>query len=197
MPRCARGTTLDFHPQFGFYWHHLWKFQGQGQVASMPVAASKNVANAPVLDGALPLAPLYGAEYIKIAQAAHVRVYGATWVVDQREPAAPIDVFSMNEHQPNVFQWLFLDGTEPARRLGTTPDPWLTWEVRTHVGQGGALPVGRADDARRRSGSPTTAPARAPPTRRRRAGSNVWSRSSIGSVATHFDRGADLMGVRV
>ena len=73
---------------------------------------------------------------------AHVRAYGDMWVVDQREGSAPIDVYSLNEREPNLFQWLWLDDTEPVRSLATGPDPWLTWEWRTHLGQQAAWPAG-------------------------------------------------------
>ena len=83
-----------------------------------------------------------GDEERRIAAAGHVRIYGDTWVVDKREPPAPLDAYSLNEREPNVFEWLFLDGTEPHRSVGASPDPWLTWEWRTHLGQSASLPTG-------------------------------------------------------
>jgi hypothetical protein len=71
-----------------------------------------------------------------------VQVYGDTWVVDQRKPPAPLDAYSLNEHEPNAIEWLLLGGTEPMRTIGTQPDPWLTWEWRTHLGLDAPAPTG-------------------------------------------------------
>ncbi len=40
----------------------------------------------------------------KIAAAAHVRIYDDTWIVDQREPAAPVDAFRVAEREPNLLR---------------------------------------------------------------------------------------------
>ncbi len=48
----------------------------------------------------------------------------------------------MNEHEPNVLQWLLKNGTEPVRTVGPAPDPWLTWDLRTHLGQPADPPTG-------------------------------------------------------
>jgi hypothetical protein len=78
----------------------------------------------------------------RISAAAHVRIFGDTWVVDQREPAAPLDAYSLNEREPTALEWLIFGGTEPTRSIGGLPDPWLTWEWRTHLGQRADLPAG-------------------------------------------------------
>jgi hypothetical protein len=39
------------------------------------------------------------------------------------------------------LQWL-LYGDELVRSIGATPDPWETWEWRTHLGQPASLPQG-------------------------------------------------------
>ncbi|MGD0528348.1 MAG: hypothetical protein ABSE49_24645, partial [Polyangiaceae bacterium] len=78
----------------------------------------------------------------KIIGAAHVRIYGDTWLVDQREPNAPLDAYSLNEREPGLFEWLLFDPTEVHRSIGPAPDPWLTWEWRTHLGQDATPPTG-------------------------------------------------------
>src|SRR6202012_2612072 len=86
---------------------------------------------------------MVAAELTKVASTTRPRVYGDMWVVDQRERPGPIDAYSMNEHEPNPFEWLVFGGTEPTRNIGKTPDPWLTWEWRTHLGQDAAPPTGQ------------------------------------------------------
>jgi 4-amino-4-deoxy-L-arabinose transferase-like glycosyltransferase len=144
MPYTKRETRLDVHPSMGWGWEQLWTYQGES-----------NVVGTPVINGPTSMARpfwvaravgLGGDEQRRIVAGAHVRAYagatGATWVVDQRERPAPIDVYSLNEREPNLWQWLFLGGTEPARSIGTAPDPWLTWEWRTHLDQPAATPTG-------------------------------------------------------
>jgi hypothetical protein len=105
----------------------------------MPAVASGAVATHPfwIARGS----GLSSDELRKIAAAAHVGVYGDTWIVDQREGHAPLDAYSLNEREPGVFEWLLSNGLEPVRSVGTTPDPWRTWEWRTHLGQSAPQPT--------------------------------------------------------
>ena len=194
MPKTQRGMTLDVHPSLGFYWHHQWKFQGQAQVVSAPVAASTNVATHPFWMARSHY--MTSAEAQRFASTAHVRVYDDTWVVDQREAPAPLDAFSMNEHPPNPFQWLFVSGTEPARNPGTTPDPWLTWELREHLGQPASLPTtapSTLDEIRIAHNMAISRGDEAEAARWRKLIDDALDHS----VAAQFDRGANLLGVRV
>jgi hypothetical protein len=123
-------------------------------------------------------------------------VYGPTWVVDQREPPASIDVYSMNERQPNPFEWLVYGGTEPTRTLGKTPDPWLTWELRTHVGQEAPMPTGEPvtiDEIRIAHNAAIARGDEAEAARWRKRIEAELDRS----VATPFSGNVNLLGVRV
>jgi 4-amino-4-deoxy-L-arabinose transferase-like glycosyltransferase len=194
MPRTARGMTLDCHQSVGFYWHHLWKFQGQGQIVQIPAAASKAVATHPFWIARSHL--MSSAEALKVASVAHVRVYGPTWVVDQREPPAPIDVFSMNEREPNPLQWLFLGGIEPVRKLGTTPDPWMTWELRTHLGQEAPLPTGEPRTLDEIRIAHNVAVARGDAAEAARWRQRLEAALDL-TVAAKYDHGVNLIGSRI
>jgi hypothetical protein len=139
MPKTARGTGIDAHPSAHWGWEHDWKYQSQGNVGGMPASGSV-VATHPfwIARGS----GLSSEEQKKIAAAAHVRVYGDTWIVDQREPPAPLDAYLLAEREPNPFEWFVYGGTEPMRSIGPSPDPWLTWEWRTHLGEPADLPGG-------------------------------------------------------
>jgi hypothetical protein len=76
---------------------------------------------------------MLGDVFRKVAVTSHVRAYGDVWVVDQRESAAPIDVYSLEERDPGLLASYFVWGAEPARTIAQTPDPWLTWELRHHL----------------------------------------------------------------
>ena len=46
---------------------------------------------------------------------------------------------SFKEREPSRWEWYFLSGTEPHREV--VPDPYLTWELRTHFGQPAEIPA--------------------------------------------------------
>jgi hypothetical protein len=194
MPRTPRGVRLDVHPGYGFYWHHIWKFQGGGEVVPAPVAGSNAVATHPFWVARSDR--IYSSEALKLTATTHVRVFGVTWVVDQREPPAPVDVYSMNDREPNPFEWLFLGGTERMYKLGSTPDPWLTWELRDAVGQQAPFPSGEPktlDEVRIAHNAAVS--------RGDSGGAARWRKALEGAldrtVATPFDRAVNLLGVRV
>ncbi len=75
-----------------------------------------------------------------VARDFHVTAVGPFWRVGEGEPAAPLDAYSFVESEPSWWEWYFLSGTEPHREV--VPDPWLTWELRTHLGQPADPPAG-------------------------------------------------------
>jgi hypothetical protein len=138
MPRAARGTSIDVHPGVGWGWEFIWTYQGPSNAAKVPTLGAADVARHPFWIARA--SGLTGDEQRAIAALAHVKVYGDVWVVDQREPAAPLDAYALDEREPNALEWLLYGGTEPVRSIGSSPDAALTWEWRTHVGQSAAAP---------------------------------------------------------
>jgi hypothetical protein len=140
VPRVAPMTRIDVHPTTNWYWDSTWTYRGQPEVVATPAAGNAAYASHPfwIARGS----ELSSEEQKKIARGTHVRVYGDIWVVDQREPAAPLDAYSMNEREPNPLEWLVFGGTERMRKAGAAPDPWLTWEWRVHLGQDAPAPDG-------------------------------------------------------
>lgn len=68
----------------------------------------------------------------------HVTAVGPFWRIDPSQPAAPLDAFVFLEREPSWFEWALISGTEPVRTI--VPDPWLTWELRTHWAQPASVP---------------------------------------------------------
>jgi 4-amino-4-deoxy-L-arabinose transferase-like glycosyltransferase len=68
-----------------------------------------------------------------VARDYHVTAVGPFWEVSEPDPASPLEAFSFAEREPSWWEWYFVSGTEPHRDI--VPDPWLTWELRTHFGQ--------------------------------------------------------------
>src|SRR5208282_1354490 len=129
-----------------------------------------------------------------VAQA-HVRIYGDTWIVDQREAPAPLDAYSLNEREPNVFEWLVYGGTEPTRSIGSKPDPWLTWEWRTHLGQDAMAPTGEPRTPNELRIAHNVAIARGDEADAARWRARIEALLDR-SVRSSFNPGVDLLGVR-
>ena len=139
-PGTPAGGMVDASPSAQWGWEHQWTFHGNSNTTPSPTVANPASAMHPfwIARSSGMSAP----DVARIAAGTHVRAYGDTWVVDQREPAGPLDAYSLNEREPGVLDWLFDGGTEPARSIGHAPDPWLTWEWRIHLGQAAAPPSG-------------------------------------------------------
>ncbi|HEY8087082.1 MAG TPA: glycosyltransferase family 39 protein [Polyangiaceae bacterium] len=140
LPKTYRGNPIDTSNSAEWYWEHTWLYQGPNSDRSIP-GASDPTANTHPFWIARPSGIMADGQK-KVAPAAHIRVFGDVWLVDQREPYAPIDVYPVEERDPSWWQWLFLEGTEPHRVMGVEPDPWLTWEVRTHLDEPATEPRG-------------------------------------------------------
>jgi hypothetical protein len=194
VPHTARGVRMDAHPSFKWGWEFLWTFQGEADSAATPAAGSTSVARHPFWIARA--SALSSQAQKKIAEEAHVRIWGDVWLVDQREPPAPVDAFAVDEREPGPLEWLLEGGVDPVRRMGTTPDPWLTWEWRVHLGQDAPPPQGepRGIDQMRIAHNVAIQRGDAPAAEawRERIESQLER-----SVATRFDGGVRLVGVRV
>ena len=139
VPRKTPGMVLDVAPGMGWYWHMDWAYAGKTSEREHPVAGHWDVASHPLWVARA--SGLSSEEQKAFAHDTHVRVFGDVWIVDQREPAAPLDAYSMNEREPDLFEWLLRGGTQRVRTAGTAPDPWLTWEWRTQLGLDASPPT--------------------------------------------------------
>ncbi|HEX3343435.1 MAG TPA: glycosyltransferase family 39 protein, partial [Polyangiaceae bacterium] len=193
-PVTVRGTPIDTHPSAQWGWEHLWKYQGLGKDAQGPLSGTPSAASHPfwIARGS----GMGSDEQRRLVATAHVRIYGDTWLVDQREPNAPLDAYSLNEREPGFFEWLLVDPTEVHRTVGKTPDPWLTWEWRAHLGQDAPLPTGQPatlDEVRIAHNAAVAKGDHAEAERWREKLDAVLDRT----VTAKYDTGLALIGVRV
>jgi hypothetical protein len=137
MPQTKRGSTIDTNGSAGWGWEHQWKWQGPNNDVGLPQSGNRNAHPFWIGRGSGMMADVQR----KVVAAGHVRIYDDTWIVDQREPAGPVDAYAVEEREPSVLEWLFIDGTEPMRHASAQPDPWLTWEYRTHLDQSAFEPT--------------------------------------------------------
>lgn len=138
VPRKPKNSLIDVSASTGWGWEHAWAFQGDARRIAEPETLQPALSAHPFWVGRA--SNLGSTEELHIAAKAHVQAYGDIWVVDERTGPGPIDVWSLNERQPNPWQWLVLGGWEPARSIARSPDPLRTWEWRLHLGQPTAPP---------------------------------------------------------
>lgn len=194
LPRMRPGNSIDAHRSTQWGWEFTWKSQAVGNAVEAPSVGGGDVAGHPFWIARA--SGLTGDEQRKVASAAHVRVYGDVWVVDQREAPAPLEAYSLNEREPSAFEWFVYGGTEPRRSIGPAPDPWLTWEWRTHLGQPASAPTGepRTLDEMRIAHNVAVAAGDTAAAQRWRA---TIVHALDPAAATGFSRGVSLLGVRV
>jgi 4-amino-4-deoxy-L-arabinose transferase-like glycosyltransferase len=193
VPATPPGASINVHESAHWGWEHSWVYRGIGTPAGMPTLGPGSVAS-PFW---VARASGFTADQLRLLTAgAHVRWYGDTLIVDQREPAAPVDAFSLNEREPNFMECALYGNWEPMRRIDPAPDPFATWEYRIHLGQAADPPSAGpvtidqtriAHNAAIHRGDEATAG------RLRAAIESQLDRS----VAADFDQGVRLIGVRI
>ena len=125
---------IAFHSNVPKHWNTSWEIGTRQAAWQQPIAATSPRLYA--LDARLtPESELRDA-----ARRYHVLAVGWVWVIDRTAPPAPLDGFSFDEHDPGLFESLWHGATEPIRRV--IPDPWVTWEWRTLLGQPADAPAG-------------------------------------------------------
>jgi hypothetical protein len=193
-PATMRGTPIDVHGSTQWGWEHQWKYQGLANDSATPLQNTPSAASHPFW---IARASGMGAdEQRRLVNTAHIRVYGDAWIVDQREPKAPLDSFSLNEREPSVLEWFLFDPTEVHRDVATTPDPWTTWEWRSLLGQDAPFPTGEPATLDQMRIAHNAAIVRGD-----RAAAEHW-RERIDaqldrSVTAKYDTGLQLVGVRL
>jgi hypothetical protein len=193
MPRTKRGVAMDVAREPGWGWEFQWKYEGPGNAVDAPVLGAPDVAKHPFWLARA--SGLGGDAEKKIADSSHVQIYGDAWIVDQREAAGPVDAFAVQEREPNLFERFLYGGTEPVRSISAAPDPWRTWEWRTHVGQAATIPRGEPQTLEETRIAHNVAVATGDA-----AAEQKWREKImqlLDAPSTSFTRGVNLLGVRI
>lgn len=134
--RLSKDAVVELHDSMHANWSQTWALGGRVVRTNRPLpAASPGGKEKPYL-----LSSRFASEeqLAAVASRFHVTAVGQFWRIDPRKPPAPIDAFSFAEREPSLFEWMFVSATEPVRTI--VPDPWLTWELRTHWKQDATVP---------------------------------------------------------
>ncbi len=134
-PSLPKNATVDLHEGMKHTWAQTWALGGRRVSGSRPLPGHGHGNAVYLADTRFLLSDLQG----QLAKGFHVTAVGPFWKVLTGEPAAPIDAYAIVEREPSWWEWYFVSGTEPHRDI--VPDPWLTWELRTHFGQEAQVPT--------------------------------------------------------
>lgn len=132
----SQNTSVELHESMHPNWALTWSFGGRVVLMNRPLPAP-GVASP---DKPYLVNSRFASEehLTTLATKFHVEVVGQFWRIDPWKPAAPIDAFSFVEREPSFLEWALVSATEPVRTVA--PDPWLTWELRTHWKQPAEVP---------------------------------------------------------
>ena len=128
-------ATVGEHEGMKATWAQVWALGGRRVSGNRPLPARGRSDAVYLADTRFLLSDLQG----QLATGFHVTAVGPFWKVVTGEPAAPIDAYAIAEREPSLWEWYLVSGTEPHRDI--VPDPWLTWELRTHFGQEAEVPT--------------------------------------------------------
>ncbi len=134
-PRIGKRATVDLHEGMKGTWAQVWSLGGRVVSMNRPPPPPKGKAGDVYLaDTRFMLDEMQG----DLATRFHVTAVGPFWKVARAGAPAPLDAFAIDEREPGALAWYFVSGTEPTRTI--RPDPFATWELRTHFGQAGEGP---------------------------------------------------------
>jgi hypothetical protein len=133
-PSLLPRTPVEMHEGMKVTWAQTWALPGRTVAGSRSLPThGKNAVF--LADTRFLLSDLQG----QIAKDFAVTAVGPFWKVVSDAPAAPIEAYSFREREPAWWEWYLVSGTEPHRDI--VPDPFLTWELRTHLGQPAEAPT--------------------------------------------------------
>jgi 4-amino-4-deoxy-L-arabinose transferase-like glycosyltransferase len=132
LARFPESERVGYHVSVAKHWNVQWAARPRQDVWQQPVAPPQpRIFMMDARNGS-------AADLREAARRYHVHAVGWFWLMDRGAPPAPIDGYSFDEHDPGPLESLSQGATEPIRRV--VPDPFVTWEWRTLMGQPATQP---------------------------------------------------------
>lgn len=186
-PHLQPGEKVAFQSGANVGWEHSWSLRADMIDVETPNDAYPFwIARASAL----------GADRLKkVVQTRPLAIYGDVLVWTRGTPMGPVEAFSLGEHEPNAWQWMFTNNVEPVREIGRTPDPFLTWEWRVHLDQPAVEPTVPPRTLNELRIAHNVAVQRGDPAAEGMREQIVAQ--LVREPETHYDGGHELMGIRV
>ncbi|HEX4511999.1 MAG TPA: glycosyltransferase family 39 protein [Polyangiaceae bacterium] len=186
--RVPHGQRVGYHPGANWGWEHIWALGGPSEQSGEPE---------PQQPFWFARASGLGAGGLRdVSKHFHLRIYGDTVLVTRGDPNTPLDAYSLDEHEPNIFQWMFVNNVEPVREVTTTPDEFFTWEWRYHLDQPATPPTRAPQTLEETRIAHNAAVARGDEAEANRLMTQLRG-VLVRDVETQYDGDHELMGVRV
>ncbi len=187
-PNIHNEEHIGVHSSANWGWEHQWVLAAQADNADAPSGSHPFwVARASGLGG----------DRIKaLASSQHIRIYGDTIVVATGDREQPVDAYSLHETEPNILQRMFTNDNEPVRTITNEPDAFRTWEWRVHLEQPAAQPTAQPADIDELRIAHNVAVTNGDADLAERLRERLVAQLDR-QAETHFDGGAELIGVLV
>ncbi len=140
-PQLPEGATVAMHEGMKTTWSQVWTLGGR---VVRPFQRRPPNPDEPAWNDDAFLVDtrfLLPGMQRRVAGDHHVVAVGPFWWIRPAAAAAPLDAFAIVEREPNAWERYWHHGTEPVRGISPVPDPYLTWELRTHFDQPAAAPT--------------------------------------------------------
>lgn len=136
LSRYPANEAIGFHPAMRVAWSVQWEIGAHPAVSHAALSLSP-----PAVPRLLHLETRWvaTADLREAARRFHVIAVGPRWFINRAEPPAPIDGYQLVEKEPGPIDWMLNGGVEPT--FSIEPDPFVTWEMRTAVGQAAPAPT--------------------------------------------------------
>ncbi|AUX25392.1 glycosyltransferase [Sorangium cellulosum] len=139
-PRLREDAPVELHEGMKATWAQVWALGGRVVTPNRP-APRAEPRGAYVVDTRF----LSDREQASLARRFDITAVGPFWAMGAGLGASAgagrgIEASSFREREPGLLTWYLVSGTEPEREI--VPDPFLTWELRTHFGQPAEPPAG-------------------------------------------------------
>lgn len=127
-------AIVDVHPSMGWGWHHEWATNRPYRKTNWPT--QRHDQDDPVFF--VRASALTPDQQRTLAGGFYVEAYDDIWVARPNRNHALIEGFTLSEREPSLLERYFISGVEPVRTI--VADPFVTWELRTLLGQPAPLP---------------------------------------------------------
>lgn len=123
------GTSVALHDGMKPTWSMDWALHRPTRVGGVPSGPQVGDGQYYVVDTRFATAT----ELEKLAAGYAVRAVGPFWIADRGRGKAPLEGLSLAARQPTALEWYLKQAHDPIYTV--TPDPFVTWELRHHLGQ--------------------------------------------------------------
>ncbi len=187
-PKLQPGDRIAYQSGANVGWEHSWSLRADMAEMESP---------SDVYPFWIARASALGADRLKKVSATRaLAIYGDVIVWTRGTPFGPVDAYSLGEHEPNLFQWMFTNNVEPVRELPHAPDPFLTWEWRVHLDEQAFAPTASPTTLNEQRIAHNVAVERGDAAGAERLREQIVAQL-VRDPEAHYDGGHELMGVRV